>query len=144
MASSTLLTVSLAMLVGAHAVGGAHLHPPRSGPAMEAREDGEGTFSIRQTRNVNYKGKPGLEAMIDVYKKYGVELTPQLKKAVQINNHISTSLKSSYLSSHFHEPLLLSVPCRANGHSDSSTRLGLRVRQPCPDWHAASDNVPEL
>ncbi|KAK7703042.1 hypothetical protein SLS64_009313 [Diaporthe eres] len=91
MASSTLLTVSLVMLLGAHAVGGAHLHPPRSGPTPETREESGGTFSIQQTRNAHYKGKSGLEAMVDVYKKYGVELTPQLKKAVQINAHFAES-----------------------------------------------------
>lgn len=36
--------------------------------------------------------------MIDVYEKYGVELTPQLKKAVQINTHFAASRRSSYIS----------------------------------------------
>lgn len=98
MASSTFLTVSLAMLLSAHAVGGAHLHPPRSGSTTETRENSGGAFSIHQTRNAAYKAKSGLEAMIDVYKKYGVELTPYLKKAVQINSHFAASQRSWYSS----------------------------------------------
>lgn len=94
MASSKLLTASLVMLLGAHAVGGNPSQSPRSASVMEARDSSDGTFSIHQTRNANYRGKSGLEAMIDVYKKYGVELTPQLKKAVKINKHYAASHKS--------------------------------------------------
>lgn len=100
MASSTLVTVSLVMLIGAHAVGGAHLHPRRSGRPTQPRENSElqGSFTIQQTKNANYKEKSGLEAMIDVYRKYGVELTPELKEAVQINEHFVASRRSSYIS----------------------------------------------
>lgn len=104
MASSTLLTVSLVTLLGAHAVGGAHLHPPRAGHTTETRDDSAGTFTINQIRNPNFKGKSGLEAMIDVYEKYGVELTPQLKKAVQINTHFAASRRSSCISNSLMKP----------------------------------------
>ncbi|KAI3392739.1 hypothetical protein diail_5253 [Diaporthe ilicicola] len=82
MAPSKILTVSLLMLSGALAA-----------PDTEVRDDVGGTFTVQQMKNPNYKGKSGLEAMIDVYKKYGVELTPQLKEAVQLNPSLAAAHK---------------------------------------------------
>ncbi|POS76902.1 endothiapepsin [Diaporthe helianthi] len=93
MGASTLLTASLAALVGAHAVRASHQHPVRPVIAKEPRAEFDGTFSVHQTRNPGYRPKSGLEAMIEVYNKYGVELTPQLKKAVGMNKQLSTSQK---------------------------------------------------
>ncbi|KAL1849354.1 hypothetical protein Daus18300_013327 [Diaporthe australafricana] len=93
MASSKLLAVSLVMLADALGVSGHHPHPPRSAPATEIREDIGATFRVQQMKNPGFKGKSGLEAMIDVYKKYGVELTPQLKKAVQVNPQLAVAHK---------------------------------------------------
>lgn len=95
MATSTLLVVSLAALLGVHTVQASHPHPVRPVIAKEPRAESQGTFSVHQTRNPAYRPKSGLEAMVEVYKKYGVELTPQLRKAVEINKHLSTSQKSS-------------------------------------------------
>lgn len=95
MAASTLLTVSLAALLGAHTVRGDYAPPRRPVITNEARSESGGTFSIHQTRNPGFRGKSGLEAMIEVYKKYGVQLTPQLRKAVQVNKHFAASQKSA-------------------------------------------------
>lgn len=98
MTASTLLTASLVALLGAHAVEGAHQYHRRPDITTEARAESGGTFTVHQTRNPGFTGKSGLEAMIEVYEKYGVELTPQLKKAVQINKHYAASQKSSCFS----------------------------------------------
>lgn len=95
MSSSKLLAVAFVILSDALGVSGHHPHPPSSAPATEARDDTGGTFRVQQMKNPGYKGKSGLEAMIDVYKKYGVELTPQLKKAIQVNPQLLAARKSS-------------------------------------------------
>ncbi|KAK2604728.1 hypothetical protein N8I77_007634 [Diaporthe amygdali] len=98
MTYSKILTVSLVMLSGALVVGRRHPHPPRPVLVNEPRDDSGQTFTIQQTRNNGYKGKSGLEAMVDVYKKYGVELTPQLKTAVRINGNYAATHKRQTVS----------------------------------------------
>ncbi|KAK7740515.1 hypothetical protein SLS53_005358 [Cytospora paraplurivora] len=42
-------------------------------------------FTVRQIRNPHFRRKSGLQAMLDVYAKYKIPLTPQLKRAASVN-----------------------------------------------------------
>lgn len=60
-------------------------------------------FSVKQVRNERYRPKSGLGAMLDVYAKYAAPLTPQLRKALQLNGgaarrHKSLSFSAIFLS----------------------------------------------
>lgn len=46
---------------------------------------GGNEFSITQVRNSNFQRKDGLQAMLRVYAKYNVSLSPQLRTAVKMN-----------------------------------------------------------
>lgn len=52
------------------------------------RNAGPTSFSINQIRNPKFDEsihRNGLQALVHAYAKYGVELTPEIKKAVRMN-----------------------------------------------------------
>jgi hypothetical protein len=108
MATPKLLTVSLAALLGVHSVQGNYTPPRRPVIATErpvihneARSESGAKFLINQIRNPGYQGKSGLQEMIEVYRKYGVPLTPQLRKAAQVNKQLAASQKSAHYLTRF-------------------------------------------